>query len=157
MRRQVSHYPLLRNRKVRSNVMLLLWWFTTFKRTSLLTCHQSSLHQLTQLHAMISQRKRMLRDGHTSMGSIYQRWKLGLAYLLVMPIRKHLNQERLSRAEEKAHFLLGWTINGPLGSKSTGGSHTANLVKGDIELEEKFKRFCNQEFSDYCGHSHANV
>ena len=90
----------------------------------------------------------MLRDGHTSMGSIYQRWKLGLAYLLVMPIRKHLNQERLSRAEEKAHFLLGWTINGPLGSKSTGGSHTANLVKGDIELEEKFKRFCNQEFSD---------
>ena len=74
---------------------------------------------------------------------------------------KALEPREIKLGRRKGPFavrtVFGWTINGPLGRKSTGGNHTANLVKGDIELEEKFKRFCNQEFSDYCGHSHANV
>ena len=44
--------------------------------------------------------------------------------------------------------MFGWTINDPLGHERTGGSHTDNLVKGDIDLEEQFLRFCNQEFTD---------
>ena len=117
-----------------------------------MTCHQSSLRQLCQLHAMISRSKRMLRDGHTSMESIYQRWKHWLAYLLLVTTRKHLNQGNIKQSRRKGPFavrtVFGWTLNGPLGRESTGGSHTVNLVKEDIELEELFKSFCNQEFSD---------
>ena len=65
---------------------------------------------------------------------------------------KALEPREIKQGRRKVPFpvrtVFGWTINGPQGSKSTVGSHTANLVKGDIELEEKFKRFCNQEFSD---------
>lgn len=39
-------------------------------------------------------------------------------------------------------------MNDPLGRERTGGNHTDNLMKWDFQLEEQFKRFCNQEFSD---------
>ena len=65
---------------------------------------------------------------------------------------KALEPREIKQSRRKGPFavrtVFGWTINGPLGRESTGGSHTVNLVKGDIELEEQFKRFCNQEFSD---------
>lgn len=44
--------------------------------------------------------------------------------------------------------VFGWTVNGPLGRESDGASRTANLIKGDIQLEKQFKKFCEQEFSD---------
>ena len=44
--------------------------------------------------------------------------------------------------------VFGWTVNGPLGRKSDGASRTANLIRGDIQLEKQFKKFCEQEFSD---------
>ena len=69
-----------------------------------------------------------------------------------MTTRKHLNQGNIKQSRRKGPFavrtVFGWTLNGPLGRESTGGSHTVNLVKEDIELEELFKSFCNQEFSD---------
>ena len=65
---------------------------------------------------------------------------------------KALEPREIKQSRRKGPFavrtVFGWTINGPLGRESTGGSHTVNLVKGNIELEAQFKRFCNQEFSD---------
>ena len=65
---------------------------------------------------------------------------------------KALEPREIKQSRRKGPFavrtVFGWTINGPLGRESTGGSHAINLVKGDIELEEQFKGFCNQQFSD---------
>lgn len=32
--------------------------------------------------------------------------------------------------------VFGWTVNGPLGGESDGASRTANLIRGDIQLEK---------------------
>lgn len=65
---------------------------------------------------------------------------------------KALEPREIKQSSRKGPFavrtVFGRTINGPLGRGSTRGSHTVNRVKGDIELEEQFKRFCNQEFGD---------
>ena len=44
--------------------------------------------------------------------------------------------------------VFGWTVNGPLGCESDGSSRTVNLIRGDIQLEKQFKKFCELEFSD---------
>ena len=44
--------------------------------------------------------------------------------------------------------VFGWTVNGLLGRESDGASRTANLIRGDIQLEKQFKKFCELEFSD---------
>ena len=72
--------------------------------------------------------------------------------LIVSDNPKALEPREIKQSRRKGPFavrtVFGWTLNGPLGRESTGGSHTVNLVKEDIELEELFKSFCNQEFSD---------
>lgn len=39
-------------------------------------------------------------------------------------------------------------MNGPLGHESDGASRTAKLIRGDIQLEKQFKKFCKLEFSN---------
>ncbi|PFX24923.1 hypothetical protein AWC38_SpisGene10462 [Stylophora pistillata] len=43
---------------------------------------------------------------------------------------------------------FGWAINGPLGSDHKESKCTANLIITDHELNERFKNFCNREFSE---------
>ena len=65
---------------------------------------------------------------------------------------KALKPREIEKSRRKGPFavrtVFGWTMNDPLGRERTGGNHTDNLMKWDFELEEQFKRFCNQEFSD---------
>ena len=65
---------------------------------------------------------------------------------------KALEPREIEKSRRKGPFAIrtvfGWTMNDPLGRERTGGNHTDNLMKWDFELEEQFKRFCNQEFSD---------
>ena len=65
---------------------------------------------------------------------------------------KALEPREIEKSRRKGPFavrtVFGWTMNDPLGRERTGGNHTDNLMKWDFELEEQFKRFCNQEFSD---------
>ena len=44
--------------------------------------------------------------------------------------------------------LLGWTVNGPLKGFKNTPMFTANLIRGDAQLNEQFERFCNHEFND---------
>lgn len=43
--------------------------------------------------------------------------------------------------------MFGWTVNGPLGRESNKARHTANFIRGDVQLEKQFKKFCELEFS----------
>ena len=65
---------------------------------------------------------------------------------------KALKPREIEKSRRKGPFVVrtvfGWTMNDPLGRERTRGNHTDNLMKWDFELEEQFKRFCNQEFSD---------
>ena len=44
--------------------------------------------------------------------------------------------------------MLGWVINGPLGHAESTHTHKANLIRSDVALDEQFREFCSQEFSD---------
>ena len=75
----------------------------------------------------------MLRDGYTSMGSIYQRWKRKLVYLCGNDNPKALEPREIEKSRRKGPFavrtVFGWTMNDPLGRERTGGNHTDNLMK----------------------------
>ena len=43
---------------------------------------------------------------------------------------------------------LGWVVNGPLGKVTNTNTHTANLTKANLQLNEQFQSYCNMEFND---------
>ena len=44
--------------------------------------------------------------------------------------------------------VLGWTINGPLGRKTSSQDHLVNLINANVQLNEQFRRYCDMEFNE---------
>ena len=44
--------------------------------------------------------------------------------------------------------VLGWTINGPLGKKTSSQDHLVNLINANVQLNEQFRRYCDMEFNE---------
>ncbi|XP_022797621.1 uncharacterized protein LOC111335892 [Stylophora pistillata] len=44
--------------------------------------------------------------------------------------------------------MLGWVVNGPLGRAQASTPANANFIRGDAELTEQFRSYCNMEFND---------
>ena len=142
MRRQVSHYPLSRNRtvKVKCKVVSLV----------VQSLHEDEFIDLPSVFSTpalpitcddIPKQEDCKRWPHLN-GIYIPKVKCQVGLLIGNDNPKALEPREIKHSRRKGPFavrtVFGWTINGPLARESTRGNHTVNLVKGDIELEEQF-------------------
>ena len=63
-----------------------------------------------------------------------------------------LEPREVRQSKDKGPYALktifGWTINGPLSRKQDDARRTANIIPGDVLLDQQFSAFCEMEFND---------
>ena len=67
-------------------------------------------------------------------------------------VPKALEPKQVRKSQDSGPYaiklVLGWTINGPLGRKTSSQDHLVNLINTNVQLNEQFRRYCEMEFSE---------